>query len=110
MDLRLKECLDRVEIHIRKLFSVEWAFLMLDANRKPLLAELTRKASGKSHSEREAEAYASQDWKDFALGLAEKEAEFNRERRRHELLMASFHAEYSTFKVEAQTILKQGVR
>ncbi len=108
MDQRLRERLDQLEEHIRTLFKVEKEFLFLDGSKKSLLAEITRKSQGKSHAEREGEAYASEDWKNFAAGLSAKEAEWNREKRRYELLMKAFDAEYTTLKIEGNVINRQG--
>ncbi len=107
MDSRLHEQLEKLDEHIKRLFLTEKEFLVLDATKKSLLAELTRQADGKSHAERESIALSSQDWKDFAIGHANKEAEFNREKRRYELLVHAFNAAYSTMKIEAQMIKKQ---
>lgn len=107
MDQRLKDQLDKIDKHIKKLFTIEKQFLYLDGTKKSLLAELTRKAEGKSHAERESIALSMGDWKDFAKGLAEKEAEFNREKRRYELLMKAMDCEYATYKIEAQVIKRQ---
>lgn len=50
---------------------------------------------------------SSKDWKDFVNGHALKEAEYNRERRRYELLMKAFDAEYTSMKIESQVIKRQ---
>lgn len=107
MDSRLKEQLDKLDEHIKRLFHVEHEFLTLDGNKKAVLAALTIYAQGKSHAERESNALASSDWKNFITGHSLKEAEYNRERRRYELLLKAFDAEYSTMKIESQVIRRQ---
>lgn len=107
MDSRLEEKLERLDEHIKKLFLVEHEYLLLDGNKKALLAALTLEAKGKSHAERETLALASPDWKDFSVGFAGKAAEYNREKRRHELLLKAFDAEYTTLKIESQSIRRQ---
>ncbi len=107
MDPRLHDQLAKLDEHIKRLFQVEKEFLYLDGTKKSLLAELTRKAEGKSHAEKESIALSMGDWRDFTKILAEKEAEFNRERRRYELLLLAFQAEYAQFKIETQMIRKQ---
>lgn len=107
MDSRLKEQLAKIDAHIKKLFYVEHEFLELDGNKKAMLASLTMFANGKSFVEREALALASKDWADFIKAHSMKEAEYNRERRRYELLLKAFDAEYSTMKIESQVIRRQ---
>lgn len=107
MDSRLKDQLEKIDEHIKRLFHVEHEFLTLDGNKKAMLAALTISSSGKSHAEREANALASSDWKNFVSGHSLKEAEYNRERRRYELLLKAFDAEYSTMKIESQVIRRQ---
>lgn len=107
MDSRLETKLEKLDVHIKHLFEVERQYLWLEAQKKSILAEITRKSEGKSFTERESNALATTDWKDFSRGLADKEAEFNRERRRYELLMKAFESEYQTYKIEAQVIRKQ---
>ena len=107
MDSRLDAQLRKIDEHIKRLFLVEHQFLELDGNKKSLLAALTIQAEGKSHAEKEAKALASEDWKDFVQGHAMKEAEFNRERRRYELLLKAYDAEHLSFKTETQAIKRQ---
>lgn len=107
MDSRLKDQLEKVDEHIKKLFLVEHEFLLLDGNKKSLLASLTINSLGKSHAERENRALACADWKAFTVGFAMKEAEYLREKRRYELLLKAFDAEYSTMKIESQVIRRQ---
>jgi hypothetical protein len=104
---RLKKALSRIDKQIERLFLVEHQFLELDGNKKALLAALTIKALGKSHAEREANALASEDWKAFLRGHTQKEAEYNQERRRYELLLKNFDAEYIEYKIESSAIKRQ---
>lgn len=107
MDFRLRDKLSKLDEHISKLFHIEHDYLQLEGSKKGLLASLTIKALGKSHAEKETYALASQDWKDLIVGIALKEAEYNRDKRRLELLFKAFDAEYSSMKIEAQAIRKQ---
>lgn len=107
MDTRLREQLNKVDEHIKKLFDVELMFLQLDGSKKALQAQLTLKSLGKSHAERETKALASDDWENFCFELSNQEAQYNREKRRYELLLKAFDAEYLTMKVEAPAIKRQ---
>lgn len=107
IDERLKGQLEKLDEHINNLFRVEHEFLTLDGNKKALLAVLTIKALGKSFSEREALALASPDWKDFVNGHAMKEAEYNRAKRRYELLIKAYDGTYLTYKIEENVIRRQ---
>lgn len=107
MDSKLKEQLDKIDAHIVNLFHIEHEFLLLDGSKKALLATLTLKAEGKSFADRECRALASPDWKDFVTGHALKEAEYQRARRRYELLLKAFDGHYLGYKIEGQAIRRQ---
>lgn len=107
VDSRLEIQLSKIDDHIKNLFQIEHEFLLLDGNKKAVLAALTIQAEGKSFAERESKALSSVDWKVFATGHALKEAEYNRDKRRYELLLKAFDAEYQTFKIEHSMIKRQ---
>lgn len=109
MDKRLLERLQKVDRQIKKLLEIEEKFLYLDAHKKVLFSELFRKSEGKNVAEKEANAYSSQDWKDFILGLAKAEAEFNLERRNYELRLKAFDSEYITYKIEERAVKRQAI-
>lgn len=48
MDSRLETQLEKLDNHIKKLFQVEHEFLVLDGNKKALLAALTLSSVAKS--------------------------------------------------------------
>lgn len=102
MDDRLRDRLTKLQKQSEKLFTSEYNYLQLEAHKKVLYSELFRKAAGKSVADREAAAYASDDWKDFALGLSEAQAEYNRERRSYEILLKAVDCAYLTLKMEMQ--------
>jgi hypothetical protein len=108
MDSRLDERLTKLADQIDELREVEKRFLALEAHRKPLYSQLFIKAEGKNVAEREALAYDSQEWRDFAAGLVEAESDYNHERRRHELMLKAYDAEHLTLKTEAPIIKRQG--
>lgn len=108
MDDRLKKRLLKIEEQIDILKGAESLFLQLEAHRKVLFSQLFLKAMGKSVAEKEALAYASDEWIDFSKGHAEAESALNHERRWYELRMKAFDSEYITFKLEAPAIKRSG--
>lgn len=109
MDRRLEERLEKLADQIDKVREAEHAFLQLEASRKPLYSQLFLGAEGKNVAEKEAHAYHSKDWRDFAAGLVEAESAFNHERRRYELQLKAFDSEYLTYKIEESVIRRQKV-
>ncbi len=107
MDSRLETRLKRLEGQINFLRQVEEKFFELEAHKKSLAAELFLASKGKNVAEREALAYASQQWKDFAIGLARSESSYNNEKRRYELQLKAYDAEHLTFKIEESAIKRQ---
>ena len=108
MDSSLSHRLNELWKQSDALKSAELAYLSLEANRKPLLAQLTLKSPGKSFAEREAQALASQDWANFMTGHVEAESEFNFQRRKFEILEKAYLAEHATFKLDDRSIRKAG--
>jgi len=107
MDSRLDERLNALADQIDLLREVETAFLLLEASKKPLYSQLFLKAEGKNVAEKEANAYNSKDWRDFAAGLVEAESAFNHERRRYELKLKAYDAEHLSLKTETPVIKRQ---
>lgn len=104
MDRTLADRLNQLNKQNQVLKEEEKIYLELEANRKPLLAKLTIKAEGKSFSERESIALASPEWRDFAQGLVIAEVQLNYAKRRYEILDKAFLAEYSSMKLDGNTI------
>lgn len=100
----LRKRLSDIENHLEVLRAAEEKYLFLEAHRKVLSAQLFLKAEGKSVAEREAIAFASDDWINFSKGHAEAEVKFNHERRMHELLMKKYDAAHLSLKTEAPVI------
>jgi hypothetical protein len=108
MDDRLKAKLERWHERIEQLKAAEHACLLLDANEKALYSQLLLKAEGRTVAEREAQAYASDDWQNFAKGLAEARSTYNHARRMLDLAQAAFQAEYLEAKHDYDAIRKAG--
>ncbi len=109
MDRTLADRLNELNKANDALADAEANYLTLHANKDHLLARLTTKAEGKSHSERETNALASQDWIDFATGLAAAEATYQKMRRRFSILEKAYLAEHASFTREAKLINRQGI-
>lgn len=107
MDSRLKAQLDKIDKQITKLFHVERSWFEWEKGEDPFLEGLAIKSPGKSKAEKTMYATASDEYKHYLTVLVDRHAEWNREKRRYELLLKAFDAEYSTFKVESQVIRRQ---
>lgn len=108
MDSRLEARLRKLEAQILKMREAESVFHKLEAHSDVLFSQLFDKLKQGSIAEREAKVYASQDWIDFAAGLAQSKTDYNHERRMHELQLKAFDSEYITYKVEESAIRRQG--
>lgn len=113
MDNALKEQLENIENQIKSLNRSEQNFLIADAHKDVLFAEMYRKtermdlgSSKRTQADRESEVYSSKDWIDFSNGLATAHASFNNERRMYELSLKSFDAEYLSYKINNQAIIR----
>lgn len=100
MDPLVRELGLQLEDQNKKLQLAEKLFADLEGSRKSLFAELVRKSPEKSVALKEYDAYASKDWKDFMAGHSQAEAQRNFERRKYELMVMAFYAEYSASKNE----------
>lgn len=107
MDKRLYGRLSKIEKQIELLKIAEETYLTLEANKEILRAQLFLRAEGKSIAEKEALVFSSKDWIDFSKGLVKAETERNHEKRRYEMRLKAFDAEYTTYKIEAQGISRQ---
>lgn len=104
MDKSLADRLNDLWKQSDALKKAEETYLTLEANRKPMLAQLTITAPGKSFAEREAQALASQDWRDFMTGHVQAETDFNHQRRKFEIYEKAYLAEHATFKVDDRSM------
>lgn len=100
MDPLVRKLGAQLEEQNARLKEVEKLFSDLEGNRKSLFAELVRKSPEKSVAMKEYDAYASKDWKDFIGGLNEAEANRNYERRKYDLMVMAFYAQYSASKLD----------
>lgn len=107
MDSGLKERLSLIDKQIEKLFHVEREFFLLEGSEKSFLASLTIKSLESSHAAKQNEALASAEWESFSDGMASHKSEYLREKRKLELLIKAFDAEYLTYKVENRVIQRQ---
>lgn len=107
MDSRLEEKLRKIDSHIVILRELEGDYFQLEASEKPTLAKIILNMQGTSHAQKENAALASQDWIDFSNGLAESHAIYLQAKRRYELLLKAFDAEYLSLKTDSQAIRRQ---
>lgn len=108
IDQLLRDSLVRIYNQIEQLSKTENTHANLSATEKVLFAELFLKTEHTKNLEtRKNEVYASKDWRDFAKGLAVAESDRNKERRKYELLLKVFDAEYLSFKIDHSAINRQ---
>ncbi len=108
MDSELGKRLNELLRQNEALKRAESLYLTLEANRKPMLARLTLGAIGRSHAEREAIAYAGDEWAKFMSGHVQAEADYQFARRRYEIFDKAYLAEHATFNRDAKTISRLG--
>lgn len=106
MDSILEKRLSSIAKQIEILEKVEKDFLTLDAHKDVLYSEMFRKSMGKTQADKESAVYDSEVWITFSKCLAEQHASFNKERRNYELKLKAFDAEYLTYKVNNQAIVR----
>lgn len=106
MDQRLHERLTKWHVQIGKVRDADAVYLELEASEKSFYSELFLAAEGKSIAEKEAKAYACQEWKNYSAGLAQARSRFNHEKRILDLHQKAFDAEYLTYKIEADGVRK----
>ena len=106
MDSRLRERLDRWHTQIESLKDEELECLSLEAQEKGVYSGLFLKAAGKTVSDREALAYASEEWKNFQIHLVEAKTKYHHAKRELDFKQKAFEAEYLTYKIESDAIRK----
>jgi len=109
MDSELAKRLNALNEQNDALREAEGEFLALKGEKDSLLAMLTTKAEGKSHSERETIALASDDWRKFNKALSLIETDYQYQRRRFAILEKAYLAEHASFTAEAKLIKRQGI-
>jgi hypothetical protein len=108
LDSKLRQRLEKIEQSLISLRVAEKKYLTLEAHRKVLFSQLYLQAQGKNVAEKEANAYATEDWQNFCAGHVEAESDYNHERRRYELQLKAYDAEHLTLKTEVPVIKRQG--
>lgn len=107
MDDALNRRCIKIQNIIDELKTIEERFLNLDASKKTLHAQLYLQAEGKTSTEREAKAYANQEWINFCTVLASEESNYNRTKRMLDLQLKAFDADYLSLKLEHSAIRRQ---
>jgi hypothetical protein len=108
MDQRLQERLMLWHEHLEVLRKAERVFLELEAHEDVLFSQLFLAFHEGSVEERKARARASQDWQDFTKGMVEAKARYLDEKRKLELKVKAYEAEYLTLKTDAEAMKRAG--
>lgn len=104
LDRELAERLNNLAAQNETLAKARGAYLLKEAERKNYEAKLISIAEGKSHAERQANAYATDAWLQFNRELAELENEFEFQKLRYDILDKAFLAEYASYKLDNETM------
>lgn len=108
MDERLLERLIKINDHIEELKQAEKLYLALSAHEKVLYSKLFLNTRGEGNNEeRKAMALVSEDWTNFVMGFVEAEANYLEAKRKYELKIKSFDAQYLTIKNELPALKRQ---
>lgn len=109
MDSVLAGRLNNLNAQNEALRQAEGEYLLKEAKRKTMEADLYRETQEGSQVTKMMEVYRMGDYKDFVEELAKLEEKFNFEKRRYSILENAFYAENSTFKNEMQLIKKESI-
>lgn len=101
----VRESLERQAIVLSR---ARHRFLIKEAERKHFEADLISKAEGRSHSERMINAQATEQWLKFHKDLARKEAIFEFQKLKYEILDKEWLAQYLALKSDESLIKRQG--
>jgi hypothetical protein len=96
-----------LEQQARVLSKAKHRFLVKEAERKHFEAKLIQAASGRSHAERLINAQATEDWLRFQKDLARKEAIFDFQKLKYDLLDKEWLAQYQANKLDDSLIKRQ---
>lgn len=105
MDPQLESKLSDWENQITKLRHKEQMFLSLEANEKAVYSKLFLQNKG-TIPEREALAYATEEWHDFSNGLAVAKSEYHHERRMLDLKIKVYEATYLSVRNDHDFVRK----
>lgn len=94
----------KLEFQLDVLKDVRTPFKLKFAEKKHLENRLIRDAVGKSHAERVTNAYASEEWNRFSLGLAELENIYEHECLKMEVLKTDYQTKYLLHKETEEQI------
>lgn len=85
-----------------------YRYLVMEAERKHFEACLIRDASGKSHAERVNVAQANGSWVIFHKKLARREAVYEFQKLKYEILDKEWLAQYLELKTDEGLVRRQG--
>lgn len=104
MHIDLQKRLESIHALIAELKTAEEVYFFQEAHKDVLYSSLFKASIGGSIAEREAGVYVSDSWKNFSKSLASAHATYNEMRRKYELRMKAFDAEYLSVKIDGQII------
>lgn len=106
MDSRLKDRLKKWNDQIDALAKIEGRHFLLAGNEDSLEASLrlSAPASYKTVNDKDDYAHNHEDWVNFQTGFAASKTEYNEAKRKLDLLIKAYEAEYLTVKIEEEII------
>ena len=104
MNIDLQKRLEAIYAIISDLKKSEEEYFLLEAHKDVLFSGLFKKSASGSVADKEAQVYDSEDWHVFSQSLAKAHAAYNEMRRKYELRMKAFDAEYLSVKIDGQII------
>ena len=81
-------------------------FKLKSAEKKHIEHRLIRDADGKSMSEKTTNAYASEEWRDFSIKLAQFEDKYEHEALKFDVLKVDYQTKYLLHKESEEQIKK----
>lgn len=110
MDSLLASRLNNLNDQNDKLRQAEGEYLLKEAKRKTMEADILLTTMASNVAERQAKVHINEDYIVFMKELADLETKFNFEKRRYEILTNAFYSEHSTYKREMSLINNEGMR
>jgi len=101
------EALKNLEKHVDILGKARNDYLMLEGEKKHFEAKLIQTAQGKSHAEREVNAQASIEWREFHKKLARALSIMEFQKLKYQILEKTWLTAYLDAKMDHQLIRKQ---
>lgn len=105
MDQKLKERLKSWASHLESLKDIEYTYLSLKASAESFYSKIYLNQTG-TQKDKEAKSDVDPEWINVSNGLVAAESAYLDARRRLELKIKAYEAEYQTYKHEMEFIKK----